>query len=60
MANTFMINYYFIISIAGFLLLTFLGFCCFINVEALKLKHDSHNISGIACIVAACVICLFI
>jgi hypothetical protein len=55
MANAFMINYYFIISIAGFILLTFLGLCCFINVEALKLKKDHKNISGLACWVAACV-----
>ncbi len=55
MASSFLINYYFIISVAGFLLLTFLGICCFINVEALKLKTEHKNLSGLACLVAACV-----
>jgi hypothetical protein len=59
MASSFLINYYFIISVAGFLLLTFLGICCFINVEALKLKTEHKNLSGLACLVAACVYYIF-
>ena len=60
MANTFLINYFFILSTAGFILLTFFGFCCFINVEALMLRSDHKNISGLACLVAAVVMIKFI
>jgi hypothetical protein len=49
------INYYLFISIAGVLLLLFLSLLCFLNLESLKLKKDTHNKSAIKLLIVALV-----
>lgn len=51
----FLNTYILYISVVGVILLTFLSFCCFINMEALKLSPDSKNKKGFATLVAAIV-----
>lgn len=53
------LDYCLFISIAGTILLLFMSFCCFINMEALRLPHDGHNRKGGAVLVAALVYFLF-
>jgi hypothetical protein len=50
-----MINYCMMVSIAGVILLIFLAFCCFVNVEALRLPHGTKNLKGLSLLGAALV-----
>jgi hypothetical protein len=52
----FLNTYILYISVVGVILLTFLSFCCFINMEALKLSAATNNKKGFATLVAAIVI----
>jgi hypothetical protein len=51
----FLNTYVLYISVVGVILLTFLSFCCFINMEALKIPAESKNKKGFATLVAAIV-----
>ena len=52
----FLNTYVLYVSVCGVILLTFLSFCCFINLEALKLSKDTKNRKGFATLIAAIVI----
>jgi hypothetical protein len=54
MAGLFL-DYCLFMSIGGTILLLFLSFCCFIDMEAMRLPHGSHNRKGGAVLVAALV-----
>jgi hypothetical protein len=51
----FLNNYILYISVSGIILLTFLSFCCFINVEAMRLPKGTKNGKGFATLIAALV-----
>lgn len=51
----FCLNYCLFISVAGCALLVFFAFCCFVNLEALRLPKDSKNSRGFAVLFSAIV-----
>ncbi len=53
---SFQVCYLFLISIAGFFILTVLSILAFINHKALRIKKDKHIHSGIMLIITAVVV----
>lgn len=53
--SNFLINYFFILSVAGFIVLFILSVLSFVNVEALKIENDKHLNSGIILLITSIV-----
>jgi hypothetical protein len=54
--SIFLLNYFLLMSFAGFIVLLILSCLAFANVEALKIKKDKHIGSGVVLIIVSLVI----